>query len=93
MKTSRINDIHSRLKSIEAEKKKLIDELISLQTNNKDLPAVKGINANDKTPETPPDKISLFLKLVRLPKMLCNSDSISQVQISCSSGNGKSAQQ
>jgi len=64
LKNIRIDEIQSKIKAIEAEKKNLIEELLALQSNN-DIPASKGTNALDKIPETPVEKISLFLNLFR----------------------------
>ena len=65
MKQTRIKEIQLRIKAIENEKKKLIEELISIQSDNKDLPSIKGSISFEKVPDTPPEKIELFLKLFR----------------------------
>ena len=65
MKNNRVNEIQTRLRDIEAEKIKLVEELAAIQYNNKDLPVIKGIVASEKAAETTHEKLVLFLKLFR----------------------------
>ena len=65
----RTKKLELRLKEIDAERSRIVEELLSLQAAALNQPApLAGSQASDKTPDTGEDKISLFLSLFRCRK-------------------------
>ena len=65
----RSKKLELRLKEIDAERSRIVEELLSLQAAALNQPApLAGSQASDKTPDTGEDKISLFLSLFRCRK-------------------------
>ncbi len=67
-KTNRINEIEERLSQLEEEKTLLLHELSSLKEiaiEDNRTTSILGQKVSSKTPETPEEKINLFLQLFR----------------------------
>lgn len=67
-RVSRIKEIEVRLEAIAAERGRLVAELANLRAADpleNELPALLGTPVISKTPDSPDEKISLFLKLFR----------------------------
>ena len=67
-RNQRISEIEARLSELEGERKRLVVELTTLQSSTRspdELPALMGLPALSSPPETPDEKVGLFLCLFR----------------------------
>ena len=67
-RNQRISEIEARLSELEGERKRLVVELTTLQSSTRspdELPALKGLPALPSPPQTPDEKVDLFLSLFR----------------------------
>ena len=62
---SRLESLEARLREINLERKDLLSEIRSLRQHDDVLPALVGKLLNLENPQTPQEKIDLFLKLFR----------------------------
>lgn len=78
-RSKRIKEIELRLEDLATERETLIQELTTLRSTPKfELPPILGSIASEKAPDTPQEKVELFLKLFRgrnsvYPKLWENS--------------------
>ncbi len=67
-RNQRISEIEARLSELEGERKRLVVELTTLQSSTRspdELPALMGLPALPSPPQTPDEKVDLFLSLFR----------------------------
>jgi hypothetical protein len=66
MSPDRIKTIEDRLRQIDAERKALADELISIRSQSiSQARPFLGLPVHDMPPETPDEKVELFISLFR----------------------------
>ena len=69
MSPGRIKELELKLQQIDAERSRVVADIVSLQAEVRNLPAPEiGNTTSDKTPDTGKDKIHLFLSLFRCRK-------------------------